>query len=83
MAALLNIRHTDVNLMTSSGATAYGIAELKNDKETKLALKKAGAKPKHFVKTMAHLLVPSKTKYAQMEMRKSLVSLSFFSSVMP
>ena len=36
VAALLNIRHTDVNLMTSSGATAYGIAELKNDKETKL-----------------------------------------------
>ena len=38
VAALLNIRHTDVNLMTSSGATAYGITELKNDKETKLFL---------------------------------------------
>ena len=72
VTALLNIRHTDVNLMTSSGATAYGIAELKNDKEIKLALKKVGAKPKPFVKTMVHLFVPSKTKYAQMEMRKKL-----------
>ena len=69
---LLRDSRTKYNYMTKSGVTAYGIAEQKNYDDIKQTLKKAGVKPKSLLKTLVHLLIPSKSKYAQLEVRKKL-----------
>ena len=69
---LLKDSRTKYDYMTKSGVTAYGIAEQKNHDDIMQSLKKFGVKPKSLLKTFIHLLIPSKSKYAQLEVRKKL-----------